>query len=79
MYVVVRIGVILVCLLSGCAATPIDSPIGIPERPYLIPLTIEMQVRIPVDALDLIAVNQEVLKNHIKRLEQRIILHDESL
>jgi len=54
-------------------------PIGVPERPHLIPLTVEMQVRIPVDALDIIAVNQAELKNHIKRLEARIRLHDESL
>lgn len=47
--------------------------------PHLIPLTVEMQVRIPIDALDIIAVNQEVLKNHIKRLENRILIHDEAL
>jgi len=72
---------LLLCLVltTGSCATAIDVPIGVPERPYLIPLAIEMQVRIPIDALDIIAVNQEVLKNHIKRLEQRIILHDESL
>ncbi len=65
-------------LIGSCAATP-DVPIGIPARPYLIPLTIEMQVRIPVDALDIIAVNQAELKNHILKLESRIRLHDESL
>ena len=68
-----------ILILIGSCATPIDTSIGVPDRPYLIPLTIEMQVRIPVDALDIIAVNQEVLKNHIKRLETRIILHDEAL
>jgi len=75
-----RIGVILGCfyLLSGCA-TPIDVPIGVPPRPHLIPLNVELQQQIPVDALDIFAVNQAVLKNHIKKLEQRIIIHDESL
>ena len=68
----------VVLFLASCA-TPIDVPIGVPPRPHLIPLAVEMQVRIPVDALDIIAVNQEVLKNHIQRLENRIILHDESL
>ena len=68
----------VVLFLVSCA-TPIDMPIGVPSRPHLIPLTVEMQVRIPIDALDIIAINQEVLKNHIKRLESRIILHDESL
>jgi len=73
---------LLLCLalttIGSCAVAP-DIPIGVPARPYLIPIPIEMQVRIPVDALDIIAVNQEVLKNHIKRLESRITLHDESL
>ena len=74
---------LLLCLAlttigSGCA-TQYDSPIGVPDRPYLIPITVELQVRIPVDALDIIAINQATLKNHIQRLEQRIILHDESL
>ena len=69
---------ILMTIGSGCA-TPIDVPIGVIPRPHLIPLTVEMQQQIPVDALDIIAVNQEVLKNHIKRLESRITLHDESL
>ena len=64
-------------LIGSCASAP-DVAIGVPPRPHLIPLTVEMQVRIPVDALDIIAVNQEVLKNHIKRLESRIILHDEA-
>jgi len=71
LYLILTIGI------SACAS--IDVPIGIPDRPHLIPLTVEMQVRIPVDALDIIAVNQAVLKNHIKRLEQRILIHDESL
>ena len=75
-----RIGVILGCfyLLSGCA-TPIDVPIGVPPRPHLIPLNVELQSQIPVDALDIIAVNQAELKNHIKRLESRIEMHDNSL
>jgi len=65
-------------LIGSCAVVP-DIPIGVPPRPYLIPLPVEMQVRIPIDALDIIAVNQEVLKNHIKRLENRILIHDEAL
>jgi len=68
----------ILILIGSCASIP-DVAIGVPPRPHLIPLTVEMQVRIPVDALDIIAVNQAVLKNHIQRLENRIILHDESL
>ena len=69
---------VLIYLLSGCA-TPIDVPIGVPPRPHLIPLNVELQQQIPVDALDIIAVNQAELKNHILRLEARIILHDAAL
>ena len=68
-----------ILILIGSCATYTDVAIGLIPRPHLIPLTVEMQTRIPVDALDIIAVNQEVLKNHIKRLEARIILHDEPL
>ena len=72
---------LLLCLIltTGSCATVIDVPIGVPARPHLIPITAEQQTRTPVDVLDIVAVNQEVLKNHVKRLEQRIILHDESL
>ncbi len=65
-------------LTTGSCATD-NYPIGVPSRPILIPLTAEMQQEISPDALDIIAVNDAALKNHIKRLEQRIILHDESL
>ncbi len=74
---------LLLCLIlttigNGCA-TFVDSPIGIPPRPTLVPLPIEMQHQIPVDALDIIAVNDAALKHHIRRLEGRISVHDESL
>ena len=69
---------ILILGISACA-TPIDTPIGLPERPELVPIPLEMQRQIPVDALDIIAVNQATLKFHIKRLEQRILIHDDAL
>jgi len=72
---------VLLCLIltTGSCATYIDVPIGVPPRPHLMPLTAEMQARIPVDALDIIAVNQAVLKNWGRGLENRILIHDESL
>jgi len=72
----IKLGIVAI-FLSGCATT--DYPIGVPSRPVLIPLPAEMQAEIPADALDIIAVNDASLKNHIKRLEARILLHDESL
>jgi len=73
---IIKIGLIAL-FLGGC--TTYDYPIGVPSRPVLIPLTAEMQQQIPADLLDIIAVNDLFLKNHIKRLEARITLHDESL
>jgi len=70
---------LILIIFSGCASQPVDSPIGIPARPLLIPIPIEMQVRIPIDALDIIAINDAELKSHILRLEGRIRLHDEGL
>ena len=74
---------LLLCLtlilgISGCA-TPIDTAIGIPERPYLIPISAELIAITPLEVIDTCAVNYEVLKNHIKRYESRIRLHDELL
>jgi len=74
---IIKVGVVAL-LLSGCA-TQYDYPIGVPPRPNLIPLSIELQQQIPVDVLDIIAVNDAMLKSHILRLEGRITLHDESL
>jgi len=75
---------LLLCLIltigiSGCATPFVDYPIGILERPELIPLTAEQQARTPPDVLDACAVNLEVMKNHVKRYEGRITTHDESL
>ena len=64
--------------LCGCS-TFIDAPIGVPPRPNLIPLSTELQQEISADALDIIALNDATLKTHIKKLEARILLHDELL
>ena len=74
---IIRVGVVAL-LLSGCA-TQYDSPIGVPPRPVLIPLSLDLQDQIPVDALDIIAVNDAMLKSHILKLEGRIALHDNAL
>jgi hypothetical protein len=74
---------LLLCLIpiigiSGCSHF-VDYPIGVLDRPVLIPITAEQQSRTPPEVLDACAVNQAVLKNHIKRYEGRILTHDESL
>lgn len=70
--------VLLTIGISGCS-TFVDYPIGVLPRPELIPLTAEQQSRTPADVLDVCAVNQAALKNHIKRYEGRIETHDDSL
>jgi hypothetical protein len=74
---------LLLCLIltigiSGCS-TFVDYPIGVPDRPGLIPITAEQQSRTPLEVLDACASNQATLKNHVKRLESRIATHDDSL
>ncbi len=73
---IIKLGVVAL-FLCGCAT--VDTPIGLPLRPDLIPLSSELQQQIPADVLDIIAVNDASLKNHILKLEGRITLHDESL
>ena len=72
LYLILTIGI------SGCA-TPIDLPIGVIPRPHLIPISVELLAITPLEVIDTCAVNYEVLKNHIKRYESRVRLHDESL
>jgi len=71
-----------ICLIpiifSGCA-TPIDTSIGVPPRPNLIPISQLDWKRIRPETQDVIQHNDLALKEHIRKLEGRIILHDASL
>ncbi len=64
-------------LLAGCASTP-DHQIGLPDRPDLIPVPQEVWATVPTDAQDLWILNDLALKEWGKKLESRIILHDDN-
>jgi hypothetical protein len=66
-------------LLFGCATCPEYTKLDIPPKPHIIPITAEQQARTPTDVLDIFAVNQVTLKNHILRLEARIEAANDSL
>jgi hypothetical protein len=70
--------IILTIGLSSCASVP-DTKIGIPDRPTLEIYSAEMWNSIPSDAKEIIKLNDARQQNHIKRLEGRILQHDESL
>ena len=69
---------LLCALMLGCASTP-DVKIGLPDRPILIPITQLQWEQLSPDMQDTIQHNDLSLKAWGKKLEGRIILHDESL
>jgi hypothetical protein len=66
-------------LLAGCAHCPVDTPIGLPERPDLIPVTPEVWSTVGPEAQDTWTLNDLALKQYARQLEERIRLHDERL
>jgi hypothetical protein len=66
-------------IISGCAGTPVEPPIGIPARPNLIAINQVQWNTISPDIQDIIRVNDLQLKLAIRKLEERIRLHDENL
>lgn len=66
---------LLSCLIltSGSACTTIElaAPLPCPERPLLTPVPEDLQIRIPEDALLILAENQATLKAYARKLEGR--------
>ena len=63
-------------ILTGCCTT--DTKIGIPPRPELIPVSPEVWATVGPEAQDTWTLNDLALKEHVKRLEARIRIHDEA-
>lgn len=61
---------------SGCATTT-HIPIGLPDRPVLLPISQLQWERMAPDLQDTVQYNDIALKKWGKKLEARIILHDE--
>lgn len=68
-----RNALLLSCLIliSGSACTTIVAPLPCPDRPELIAIPEDLQIRIPEDALFILAENQIKLKAYAQKLEAR--------
>ncbi len=73
-----RLAIILL-FLAGCASTPVDVKIGLPDRPVLVPILQVEWERLSPAMQDTIQHNDIALKQWGKKLEERIKLHDDSL
>jgi hypothetical protein len=56
---------------SGCTTIEVASPVPCPYRPDLTPLPEDLQLRMPPDAVFIVAENQLKLKAYAKKLEVR--------
>jgi hypothetical protein len=75
-----RIGVLISAFaLLGCAANPIEPPIGLPAQPNLIPINQFQWDQVPPELQDIWLTNDLELKKWGRKLEARIKAHDESL
>ena len=61
----------LLVILSGCTTIEVVAPLPCPDRPTLTPLTEDLQLQMPEDALYIIGENQLALKAYAKKLEAR--------
>ena len=70
-----RLALLLSCLTltigSACTTIEVAAPLPCPERPVLLPLTEDMQLQMPEDAVLIIAENQLKLKAYAKKMEAR--------
>ena len=62
--------VIIAAFLAGCTTTVV-SDVPCPDRPDLLPMPVDLQIRMPPDAVLITAENQLALKEYAKKLEVR--------
>ena len=67
----------ILTIFEGCASTPVDVKIGLPDRPVLVPILQVEWERLSPAMQDTIQHNDISLKKWGRKLEERIILHDE--
>lgn len=65
------IPVLLAIILSGCTTVEIVDTLPCPSRPVLTPIPEDLQLRMPEDAVFIVAENQLKLKAYAKKLEAR--------
>ena len=62
--------VIIAAFLAGCTTIRV-SDVPCPDRPDLLPMPVDLQIRMPPDAVFIVAENQLALKEYAKKLEVR--------
>ena len=70
------LGVLLPILATGCASLP-HTKIDIPARPHLTPVSQEIWQQVPSDAQLIWLENDLSIKQYVRLLESRIMLHNE--
>ena len=61
----------LITAFSGCATYTVQPDLPCPDRPELIPLPTDIQLRMGEDAVFIVGSNQIALKTYAKKLEVR--------
>ena len=73
-----KLTLICILLLSGCASVPICTKIELPDRPNLIATPDTLWQTVPLEAQDIWANNDLSLKAYAKKLEGRIKIFNET-
>ena len=67
-----RMGIcILILGMFGCTTIAVEPDLPCPIRPTLTPIPEDLQIRMPTDAVWIVAQNQLALKSYAKKLETR--------
>lgn len=70
------LAILMMIGLSGCA-TNLINPLCLPDRPELLPLTVQQKVEMDPDALEVVALNDRALKGYIITIERVVEAHNE--
>jgi len=70
---------ILTIGISGCAAHPEVAAFCVPDRPTLIPVSVDLVASAEEELIHIVSRNQLTLKNHIKLLEDLAEAYNEQL
>ena len=62
----------LILTTGSCSKTVVEPSVPCPSRPVLTPLSIELQIEMPPEAVLIVGQNQLALKEYAKKLEARL-------
>ena len=72
----VLIALAILTISSGCVSTPLIEPLCLPDRPVLVPITVEEQIEINPHTLLKVAVNDAELKAWVRTAEEIANVHN---